>query len=116
MTIKVPPLKEEQLSKLDAWLRSILWDSKLPGSSAEPATASSEQSSTFEIYRLKARLPMSDGSVKIVQGVRDVFEIKDALEQTQQTQSDLEEGKVVVIGRDMANLDFERSYFSTVDV
>ena len=59
---------------------------------------------------------MSDGSVKIVQGVRDVFEIKDALEQTQQTQSDLEEGKVVVIGRDMANLDFERSYFSTVDV
>ncbi|OBT54492.1 hypothetical protein VE04_04180, partial [Pseudogymnoascus sp. 24MN13] len=82
VTIKVPPLKEEQLPKLDAWFRSILWDSKLPDSSTEPATTSSEQS-PFEIYRLKARLPMSDGSIKIVQGVRDVFEIKDALEQTQ---------------------------------
>lgn len=116
MTIKVPPVKEEQLPKLDAWLRSILWDSKLPDSSTEPAPASSEQPPTFEIYRLKARLPMSDGSVKIVQGVRDVFEIKDALNQTQQTQSKLEEGKIVVIGRDMANIDFERSYFSTVDI
>ena len=116
MTIKVPPVKEEQLPKLDAWLRSILWDSKLPDSSTEPAPAPSEQSPTFEIYRLKARLPMSNGSVKIVQGVRDVFEIKDALNQTQQTQPELEEGKIVVIGRDMADLDFERSYFSTVDI
>ncbi|KFZ22872.1 hypothetical protein V502_02665 [Pseudogymnoascus sp. VKM F-4520 (FW-2644)] len=95
VTIKVPPVKEEQLPKLDAWLRSILWDSKLPDSSTEPAPAPSEQSPTFEIYRLKARLPMSDGSVKIVQGVRDVFEIKDALNQTQQTQPELEEGKIV---------------------
>lgn len=115
MTIKVPPLKEEQLSKLDAWLRSILWDSKLPDSSTEPATTSSEQS-PFEIYRLKARLPMSDGTIKIVQGVRDVFEVKDALDQIQQTQPGLEEGKIVVIGRDMANLGLERSYFSTVDI
>ncbi|ELR07513.1 hypothetical protein GMDG_02604 [Pseudogymnoascus destructans 20631-21] len=112
VTIKVPPLKEEQLPKLDAWLRSILWDSKLPDSSTEPATTSLEQS-PFEIYRLKARLPMSDGSIKIVQGVRDVFEIKDALEQTQ---PELKEGKIVVIGRDMANLGLERSYFSTVDI
>ncbi|KFY36548.1 hypothetical protein V495_07812 [Pseudogymnoascus sp. VKM F-4514 (FW-929)] len=113
VTIKVPRLNEEQVPNLDAWLRSILWDSKLPDSSTEIAAASSDQSPTFEIYRLKARLPMSDGSVKIVQGVRDVFEIKDALDQTQRAAPELEEGKIVVIGRDMANLDFERSYFST---
>lgn len=114
MTIKVPHVKEDQLPKVDSWLRSILWDSKLPDSSTEPATSSSEQSPTFEIYRLKARLPMSDGTIKIVQGVRDVFEIKDALKQTHESQPGVEGGKIVVIGRDMANLDFERSYFSTV--
>lgn len=115
MTIKVPSLKEEQLPKLDAWLRSILWDSKLPDSPTDSTADSAEKSPTFEIYRLKARLPMCDGSIKIVQGVRDVFEIKDALEQTPQGQPTLEEGKIVLIGRDMANLDFERSYFSTID-
>ncbi|OBT66226.1 hypothetical protein VE03_04383 [Pseudogymnoascus sp. 23342-1-I1] len=92
VTIKMPPLKEEQLPKLDAWLRSILWDSKLPDSATESAIAPAEQPPTFEIYRVKARLPMSDGSIKIVQGVRDVFEIKDALDQTQQSQPKLDEG------------------------
>ena len=115
VTIKVPRLKPEQVPNLDAWLRCVLWESKLPDLPAKPATASSEQPPAFEIYRLKARLPMSDGSIKIVQGVRDVFEIKDSNERAKQSTTDLDEGKVVVIGRDTANIDLERSYFSTVD-
>jgi len=64
-----------QLSNLDAWLRSLLWESSLPGLEFE--TTDSDTAS-FEIHRLKARLPLSNGDVKIVQGVREVFEILDA--------------------------------------
>lgn len=114
MTIKVPPLESEQIPKLDAWLRSILWDSKMPDSPTEPIVAQTEQLSAFEIYRLKARLPLTDGSVKIIQGVRDVFEIKDSAEQAEGSAPELAEGKIVIIGRDIADLDLEHSYFSMI--
>lgn len=72
----MPVLDVNQIANLDAWLRSILWDSTLPG--AHSAETDGTSSPNFEIHRLKARIPISDGSVKIIQGVRDVFEILDA--------------------------------------
>ncbi|KAK2626310.1 hypothetical protein QTJ16_004572 [Diplocarpon rosae] len=109
ITIAVPILEVDQLPKLDEWLRSILWDSKLPfpGSRHE----------TFEIHRLKARLPISNGEVKIVQGVRDVFEIVDAAS-TSATASEnapILQGKIVLIGKNLIGKPFRQSLLDTID-
>lgn len=111
----MPALKPEQVPKLDVWLRSILWESKIPDLSSGPDSISSEESPNFEIYRLKARLPLTDGNVKIVQSVRDLFEIKDSPEQKKDDASEAREGKIVVIGRDIANVGLEHSYFSVIE-
>lgn len=101
----------EQLSKLDAWLRSILWDATLPG--VESNTAKDHK---LEIHRLKAKLPFSNGEIKIVQGVREIFEILDApkSDQSDPAVATLSGGKIVLIGRELVDLPFEESFRNTV--
>ncbi|CZT43850.1 probable dopamine-responsive protein [Rhynchosporium secalis] len=109
ITISVPLLEAEQLPRLDEWLRSILWDSKLP------STGTGNE--LFEVHRLKARLPFSNGEVKIVQGVRDVFEIVDApiaSDSTLETAPN-QPGKVVLIGRHLVNQPFRESLINMID-
>lgn len=86
---------------MDAWLRAVLWDHRLPGT----GTASGEKS--FEVHRCKGRLLFDTGEVKMLQGVREVFELIDS-------PSDAGEalptsGKIILIGRHLAALDFARS-------
>lgn len=105
----VPVLEVAELTNLDAWLRSVLWDSKLPGSIAEDAHIAS---STPEVHRLKAMLPLSNGDVKIVQGVREIFEILDApTSNVQDTRRTIPtHGKIVLIGRNLDLLKLEKSF------
>jgi hypothetical protein len=57
------------------WLRCLLWDSTLAGVGLDHKDS---DAASFEIHRLKARLTLSNGDLKIVQGVREIFEILDA--------------------------------------
>lgn len=101
-------LKPEQIANVDAWLRSVLWDSKLP------SPGSGEE--VFEVHRLKARLPLSNGEVKIVQGVREVFEIVDApnLGSSAGESVVASQCKVVVIGRNLVGKPFEESFIRSI--
>lgn len=77
-----------------------------------------DKAQSFEIYRLKARLPLDDGAVKIVQGVREVFEISDAPEHRKAVGNGsvlADQGKLVFIGRNIAGLALEASYFSIIN-
>ena len=76
ITMTVPVLDVSHLTKLDAWLRSVLWNSILPGNHSEDSAEKIEPK--FEVHRLKARILLSNGDVKIIQGVREIFEILDA--------------------------------------
>ncbi|KAF2201080.1 CobW domain-containing protein [Delitschia confertaspora ATCC 74209] len=69
ITLTLPVLSPHQLEKLDAWLRSVLWESDLPLHS--PTTLE------FEIHRSKGRFVLTNGSVKLLQGVREIFEFID---------------------------------------
>jgi hypothetical protein len=102
-------LEQEHLPNLDYWLRSLLWNSELPGLDG----TKDKGTGTLEIHRLKARLLLSDGSVKIVQGVREVFEILEAPASSDNSKLSLQ-GKVVVIGRKITGLEFEESFVNTV--
>lgn len=100
MSIPVQTLRPELLEAVDRWLRSVLWDSKLPG----------QESSEFEIHRSKGRLVFDDGKVKMLQGVQEIFELMDAPDGVKPT----ENGKIILIGKHIANVDFERSFRDTV--
>ncbi|KAF2430993.1 cobW-domain-containing protein [Tothia fuscella] len=98
ITLSVPVLELNQLTELDAWLRSILWDSTFPGHSGHRVKE-------FEIHRTKGRILLSDGSIRLVQGVREVFELLDERERSSDSgrqssaNSPLHQGKLVLIGR-----------------
>ncbi|KAF4637269.1 hypothetical protein G7Y89_g788 [Cudoniella acicularis] len=109
ITIEVPVLKVEQLTNLDTWLRSILWDSKLPTSEIDAG-----ENNTLEIHRLKARILFSNGDTKIVQGVREVFEITDAPNDTS-SMANSKKGKIVLIGRYLLDKPFLESFMRVIN-
>ncbi|KIW06015.1 uncharacterized protein PV09_03196 [Verruconis gallopava] len=70
ISIKFPIIGNDQLNLLDSWLQQVLWESVLPGES-------NVAEKSFEIHRTKGRIYTSDGRVKLLQGVREVFELID---------------------------------------
>ncbi|KAL4893022.1 CobW domain protein [Aspergillus ambiguus] len=94
IAITVPPIRSEQVSRVDSWLQSVLWDSSLPrGGSSRPESHPTD----FDIHRLKGILVTEDGSEKIIQAVRDVFEIRDS--ESAPTGERKTQCKIVLIGR-----------------
>ncbi|KAI9171162.1 Cobalamin (vitamin B12) biosynthesis CobW-like protein [Paramyrothecium foliicola] len=77
ITIPVPQLDPSQLEQVDRWLRSVLWDQKLPEKNEE---------GKFEIHRSKGRFLFNDGQEKLLQGVREVFEIMDSPQKSEATE------------------------------
>lgn len=89
----MPALAHAQLAKVDEWLRSVLWYHQLPG-----------EEHLVEVHRSKGRLVFEDESVKMIQGVREVFEVLDSQDQAGDTN-----GKIILIGRHLQGVDFEGS-------
>lgn len=58
----------------------------------------------FEIHRSKGRLVFDNGDVKLLQGVREIFELIDAPEGADVSST---EGKIILIGRGVKDVDFE---------
>ncbi|KAI0387674.1 cobW-domain-containing protein [Hypomontagnella monticulosa] len=102
VSINVPLLAPEQLKHVDSWLRSLLWESQVPGEATS-------QTQSIEIHRLKSRLVFENGDVKMVQGVREVFEIFDGEQTSIHNGMPQHVGKIVLIGRGVQGIDFERS-------
>jgi G3E family GTPase len=109
LSITIPVLTEKQLDAVDAWLRSTLWDNVLPSDEETDQTV-------FEIHRLKGRLVLSDGKEKMVQGVRELFEIfdKPSADSAASTESKRDTGKMVIIGRHLERYGFERSLLEAI--
>ena len=98
ITIPVPVLSSGQMQKVDRWLRSVLWDSELPHF---------PDAAPFETHRLKGRLVLDSGDVKMIQGVREIFEIIDSPDRV--GEEDSPQGKMVIIGRHLDSDSFAKS-------
>lgn len=85
---------------LDEWLRSVCWESELP----RPGTAGRG----FEIHRIKGRVVLDGGIVKMLQGVRDIFELVD-VGNMREAGPEQTMGKIVVIGRGISAEDWAQS-------
>ncbi|KAG5935741.1 hypothetical protein E4U53_000381 [Claviceps sorghi] len=102
MSIPVPRLHASKLKDVDKWLRSVLWDNTLPKSNGK---------NDFEIHRAKGRIVLNDGKAKMLQGVREVFELSDA---PQPGEGQPEQGKIIFIGRNLSEADFVQSFNQSI--
>lgn len=98
----MPRLHPLGIDHVDHWLRSILWDNKLLGDDNEGA---------YEVHRSKGRIVFTDGTVKMLQGVREVFDLSDA---PGSEESSSQQGKIIFIGRRLGEKDFQQSFNKTV--
>jgi G3E family GTPase len=114
ISIDFPPLQLAQLASLDSWLQSVLWESVLP-----KVFTSAEKS--FEIHRTKGRIYLNNGGIKLLQGVREVFEILDekdgAASATSAGESEeTSRSKIVLIGRGLDATAFAQSFYSFLEI
>ncbi|KGO49089.1 Cobalamin (vitamin B12) biosynthesis CobW-like, C-terminal [Penicillium expansum] len=99
--IVTPPIPADKVNCVDAWLRSVLWDTTFP---APAKSVSPEpQPVDFEVHRLKGILILNDGTSRIIQAVRDVFEIRDAEPIDTEDKSKPLQCKIVLIGRGLGS-------------
>jgi hypothetical protein len=99
-------LSSTQVEAVDEWLRMVLWEYQLPGETVDP------QGSHFEIHRLKGRLVLDNGSQKMIQGVRELFDI---IDNPSSEASEPGQGKMILIGRHLEKFDFGRSLLAAIE-
>jgi G3E family GTPase len=89
VSLPLPPFDPQKLYLLQNWLQSLLWDD------------GTKEKKQYEIHRLKGYIPITDGTARIVQGVREIFDIIDVEGTDKETQ---DEGKIVLIGRGLETI------------
>ncbi|MCJ1437833.1 hypothetical protein MMC27_007220 [Xylographa pallens] len=101
ISIVLNSLSLRKVHSLETWLRKVLWESKL----IYPNGTYADLSDLVSIHRLKGRIILESGQEKMVQGVREVFEITDMADAWIQNHGTEDagivprNGKLVFIGR-----------------
>ncbi|PYH44269.1 CobW family GTP-binding protein [Aspergillus saccharolyticus JOP 1030-1] len=108
IALTTPRITPAQVPLVDEWLRSLLWDSKLPIVAQKTTQEDSPSAKEFEIHRLKGILAIEDGTSRIIQAVRDVFEIRDP----EPAEDSKTQCKIVLIGRGLGEdaLPWQRNF------
>ncbi|KAF2824394.1 cobW-domain-containing protein [Ophiobolus disseminans] len=101
-TISFPALSPSQVDKFDFFLRTILWEETLPNATPDQA---------FEIHRLKARIPVTDGCMLLIQGVRNIY---DTNEVKAPPSAKGVEAKLVLIGKAVDQPALKESLIATL--
>lgn len=95
LQVSCPPLDQTRFDKLDEWIRTILWENRIPGST----TSDSE----VRVLRCKGAFTSTTGLQYILQGVQTMYEISE-LEATSANSLGVPEvGKIVLIGKGLDN-------------
>ncbi|ANB15983.1 hypothetical protein AWJ20_3632 [Sugiyamaella lignohabitans] len=98
---------QEQEEKIESWLQHVLWEYDIDGT-------------VVEIHRTKGRLMRDDNSrqTRIIQGVRDTYDIVDLEGESPLTVDDLDMnyGKLVLIGKNISYELVSKSFSDYVDI
>ncbi|TQN72083.1 COBW domain-containing protein 1 [Colletotrichum shisoi] len=105
VSVPVPMLRRSQLDVVDEWMRAVLWDHRVPG----------DETAVVEVHRSKGRVVFEDGHTMFAQGVRETFEITASSQNTREV-AGAQDGKIVLIGRYLKGLDFEKSLVNLLDL
>lgn len=102
ITLTIPPFDVQKLPLLEGWLETVLWeaDERQEGKTRK-----------YEIHRTKGLIALTDGTIRVVQGVREIFEIIEpppSMQDKSESKEVLTEGKIVFIGRNLDLVDAGR--------
>jgi len=67
IALDVPRLDVNGVARLDKWLQQVLWESHLP----------CFDHANIDIHRVKGRICLVNDKIKLIQGVREIFEMID---------------------------------------
>jgi G3E family GTPase len=87
--VPVPILPAAQVEVLDEWIRSVLWEHKLPNE---------EDAEGLDVLRCKGMFRTDAGGVYVLQGVREMYDLS-LTESTGDSDGAGEIGKLVFIGK-----------------
>ncbi|TFK20611.1 cobW-domain-containing protein [Coprinopsis marcescibilis] len=97
LQVSCPPLSRAQYDRLDEWLRSVLWENRIPEETSEPVA---DGAPSLQVLRCKGTFVV-DGVHHVLQGVRNMYDISEL--DSSQTMGIPEVGKVVLIGKGLDN-------------
>ncbi|KEF59731.1 uncharacterized protein A1O9_04577 [Exophiala aquamarina CBS 119918] len=95
ITLPLPIFDVQKLPLLEGWLETVLWEAN---------ERQEGKTRKYEIHRTKGLVVLTDDTIRVVQGVREIFEI---IEPPQPVQDERDqdavppEGKIVFIGRNL---------------
>ena len=88
LQVSCSSLRQASFDRLDEWIRSVLWENRLPG----PA-----ENQNLHVLRCKGLVTMESGEQYVLQGVRNMYEMVKVGEQVDMGIP--EPGKIVLIGK-----------------
>ncbi|PCH40161.1 cobW-domain-containing protein [Wolfiporia cocos MD-104 SS10] len=91
LQIACPTLGARQLDALDEWIRTVLWENRLP--------RDDKVDGNLEVLRCKGMLITDGGETHVLQGVRNLYEIAKVEENAQVDAGVPDVGKIVLIGK-----------------
>jgi len=96
--VPIPPLPSQRIQMLDGWIRSVLWENRLPGSTIE--------NPDLQILRCKGMFHSDENELFVLQGVRAIYELTQLdVEDDQDVDSEGigDVGKLVFIGKGLTD-------------
>jgi G3E family GTPase len=87
LQVPCPVMLPSRLEKLDEWIRTVLWENRLPGG---------EEDHELQVLRCKGLFTMESGEKYVLQGVRSLYEMSRVAEEVVGVP---ELGKLVLIGK-----------------
>ncbi|TIA98426.1 hypothetical protein E3P96_03172 [Wallemia ichthyophaga] len=102
--LQTPPLSTAKYATLDKWLRCVLWESTLP------CIEDLVEKNDMEILRTKGVVSVLGDGVHILQGVRDMYELKRVSAGKEGDTDTRAPGKIVFIGKNVDHRLFATSF------
>lgn len=93
LQVAVPPLTSDRFQDLDVWIRTLLWENRLPNQ-----TEAEKSAGGIEVLRCKGIFTKDTGDLFVLQGVRSMYEIS-KVEGDEASVGLPDEGKLVLIGK-----------------
>jgi len=90
LRIECPRITPEAFDKFDQWIRTVLWENRLPDDST---------SRNLLVLRCKGFLSLTTGKRYILQGVRSLYEMDEVSDGSDTNMGIPDEGKIVLIGK-----------------
>ena len=97
LQVSCPVLSSAQQERLEEWIRTVLWESKLP----ERSTNDHDRDRSLEVLRCKGIFGTQSGQTLVLQGVRNLYELEPLVGDDVGLP---EHGKLVFIGKGLGEV------------